>query len=211
MLVLTGTCVAAVLLAVGARIATAVPGPASDRARPAVVALSAAVTAGLVVFTLEGPLQRGWARRAGTPTSLLGSASGRGVTVSTNRPSAASGRPKPFSATIAGTISQAAAPGGEVVDLALGFTGGARGELRVRLAGTPAGSGLSLTGSQVNLTAVGLRSAMAGRVVSLQGQQFDASVRDRSGSKLLLHVVLNIDNQAGTVSGSLVATRAGAG
>ena len=65
-----------------------------------------------------------------------------------------------------------------------------------------------MTGSQVDLTAVGLRSAMAGQVVSLQGQQFDARVSDSSGSKLLLHADLNIDSQAGTVTGSLVARRA---
>ena len=65
-----------------------------------------------------------------------------------------------------------------------------------------------MTGSQVDLTAVGLRSAMAGRVVSLDGQQFVARVKDSSGSQLLLHADLNIDDQGGTVTGSLVARRA---
>jgi methionine sulfoxide reductase heme-binding subunit len=205
MLALTGVCVAAVLLAVWTRLASA--GQGSEWLRGPAMAASAAIAGGLVVFTVAGPLQSGWARRAGTPTTLLARA-GSTVALSTVRRSAAAHPPRPFSARISGTFSQTAAPGGEVVDLALSFAGGARGQLRVRLAGAPQGSGLSMTGSQVDLTAVGLRSAMAGQVVSLQGQQFDARVSDSSGSKLLLHADLNIDSQAGTVTGSLVARRA---
>jgi sulfoxide reductase heme-binding subunit YedZ len=200
MLALTGACVAAVLAAVWVRIAST-----ESSVRAPAIAASAAVAAGLVVFTFEGPLQHGWARRSGTPTSLLASRASASVPVSTAaRPTA----PKPFSATVSGTISQRAVAGGEVVDLALNFTGGERGILRVRLGGTPEGGGLSMTGSQVDLTAVGLRSAMAGRVVSLDGSAFDARVRDAYGSQLLLHAALNIDSQGGLVTGSLVARRA---
>jgi hypothetical protein len=200
MLALTGVCVAAVTVAVWARF---------DRVRAPVVGTSVAVAAGLVVFTVAGPLQRGWARHAGTPASLLApSAASSSVRVSTAGASAA-GRPAPFSATVSGTISQTDEPAGEVVDLALGLSGGKRGQLRVRLAGQGDGSGgLQLTGSQVDLTAVGFRSAMTGTVSSLDGERFDARVSDADGSKLLLHADLQIDNQAGTVSGSLVATRA---
>jgi hypothetical protein len=49
---------------------------------------------------------------------------------------------------------------------------------------------------------------MAGTVTSLDGSTFDARVSDSSGSRLLLHANLQIDNRAGTVNGSLVATRA---
>jgi hypothetical protein len=65
-----------------------------------------------------------------------------------------------------------------------------------------------MTGSQVDMTAVGLRSAMAGKIVSLNGQQLEARVKDRSGAQLLLHADLAIDGQGGTVTGSLVARRA---
>ncbi|HEX4672492.1 MAG TPA: ferric reductase-like transmembrane domain-containing protein [Solirubrobacteraceae bacterium] len=193
MLALTGACVAAVLVAVWVRAAST-----DSSVRAPALAASAAVGVGLAVFTVAGPLQRGWARRSGTPTSLLSPA----AFVSTGAP------PRPFSATVSGTISQTTVAGGEVVDLALNFTGGARGILRVRLAGAPAGGGLSMTGSQVDLTAVGLRSALSGRVVSLDGDELDARVRDASGSQLLLHAALNIDSQGGTVTGSLVARRA---
>jgi hypothetical protein len=203
MLALTGACVAAVLLAVFARIART-GSEAPEWLRPSAIAASAAVSAGLVVFAVEGPLQHGWARRAGTPATLLAPHTASRVTVST----AVGHAPRPFSATLSGTISQSAVSGGEVVDLALNFTGGEHGILRVRLAGAPQGGGLSMTGSQVDLTAVGLRSALSGQIVSLDGSQFDARVRDSSGSQLMLHADLNIDNQGGTVTGSLVARRA---
>ncbi|MGZ4186477.1 MAG: ferric reductase-like transmembrane domain-containing protein, partial [Solirubrobacteraceae bacterium] len=203
MLALTAACVAAVLLAVFARIARS-GSQAPEWLRPSALAASAAVAAGLVVFAVQGPLQHGWARRAGTPAALLAPHAAPRVTVST----AVGHAPRPFSATLSGTISQSAVAGGEVVDLALNFSGGAHGILRVRLAGAPEGGGLSMTGSQVDLTAVGLRSALSGEIVSLDGSQFDARVKDSSGSQLLLHANLNIDNQVGTVTGSLVARRA---
>jgi hypothetical protein len=207
MLALTGACIAAVLFAVFARIASA-GSQAPEWLRPGAIAASAAVAAGLVVFTAEGPLQHGWARRSGTPASLLAPhVAASAVRVSTA--GASSGHaPRPFSATISGTISQTGVTGGAVVDLALNFTGGERGILRVRLAGAPEDGGLSMTGSQVDLTAVGLRSAMAGQIVSLDGSRFDARVRDSSGAQLLLRANLNIDSQGGTVTGSLVARRA---
>jgi methionine sulfoxide reductase heme-binding subunit len=230
MLALTGVCVAAVLAAVWARIASI--GPEHANLKPPALAVSVALGLGLLAFTLAGPLQRGWARRAGTPASLLASRSSIAVAVSrtagaaTGSASAAIGSaggavtststgtgatrgPRPFSASISGTISQTSETGGAIVDLALNLTGGVHGELRVRLAGTPVdGGGLSLTGSQVDLTAVGFSSAMQGRVTSLQGQQFKARVSGGSGSSLNLRVSLNVDDQAGTVTGSVVATRA---
>jgi hypothetical protein len=207
MLALTAACVAAVLLAVFARVATTGP-QAPEWLKPSAIAVSAAVGAGLVLFAVEGPLQHGWARRAGTPASLLAPhTASASVPVSTTAASRGHA-PRPFSATISGTISQQEVSGGAIVDLQLNFTGGERGVLRVRLAGAPEGSGISVTGSQVDLTAIGLRSAMAGELVSLDGQQFEARVKDSSGSQLLLHANLNIDNQGGTVTGSLVARAA---
>lgn len=207
MLALTGACVAAVLLAVFARIAST-ESQAPEWLRPSAIAAAAAVAAGLVVFAVQGPLQHGWARRSGTPASLLRPHRvASTVTVST-APRAAGHAPRPFSATVSGTISQTGVSGGAVVDLALNFTGGERGILRVRLAGAPVDGGLSMTGSQVDLTAVGLRSAMAGQIVSLNGSQFDARVKDSSGAQLVLRANLNIDSQGGTVTGSLVARRA---
>jgi hypothetical protein len=212
-LLLTVVCLAAVLIAVAVRIGR------SDRpnARGPALALTFATPLGLVIFALVGPLQPGWARRAGTPRTLLAKHTAVPVSKPTaaRAPGAASAPARlrvPFSATLSGTINQTQEPGGAILDLALRLSGGAHGELRVRMAGAPDGNGgLSLTGSQVDLVATGLTSVMQGKVVSLQGQEFVARVADHSGSALDLQASLNIDNQAGTVTGTLSGSRAGGG
>ncbi|MGI8412780.1 MAG: ferric reductase-like transmembrane domain-containing protein [Solirubrobacteraceae bacterium] len=212
MLALTAACVAAVLAAMLTRIRRADSGQEGFRV-PA-MALAIAIPAGMAIFTLAGPLQRGWAARAGTPPSLLAKAP--------PRPAAALAVPSPvapaatlsgpFSAKLAGTVAQSAEAGGSVVDLALRLSGGATGRLRIRLAGTPIdGGGLSLTGSQVDLKAVGLASVMQGKVVSLRGTHFVARVAGSTGADLDLHARLEIDNQTGSVSGTVSATPVGSG
>ena len=116
----------------------------------------------------------------------------------------------PFSAHLSGSVKQTQEPGGAIVDLSLRLSGGAHGRLRVRMAGAPlGGGGLSMTGSQVDLLADGLPSVLAGRIVSLQGQEFVARVADGGGSKLNLRAILNIDSQNGRVTGQLAASSAG--
>jgi hypothetical protein len=75
------------------------------------------------------------------------------------------------------------------------------------LAGAPLdGGGLSLTGSQVDLLADGLPSVMEGRVTALHGQEIEARVVGADGAALNLHAVLDIDQNTGSVSGTLRAT-----
>ncbi len=69
MLLLTALCVAAVAAAICWRVAGA-ERPVPGLQGPAIL-LSLAVVAALAVFTVAGPLQSGWARRAGTPANLL--------------------------------------------------------------------------------------------------------------------------------------------
>jgi hypothetical protein len=214
MLAITFACLVAVLIAAGARIAAA--GPVLEGVRAPALALMMATPIGLAIFTLAGPLQKGWARRAGTPSTLLAGAS---ASASPTAPPAALAPAAstatlraPFSANLAGTVRQKPAAGGAIVDLALRLSGGARGRLRVRLGGTPLdGGGLSMTGSQVDLVATGLSSVMQGQITSLQGQQFAARVTSASGSQLDLRGELRIDTQSGGVTGSLSATPVGGG
>ena len=203
MLALTAVCVAAVVIAVLVRIGRAGPGYAARRA-PA-VALSIATPIGLAIFALGGPLHRGWARRAGTPASLLAKPGAfTRVRAPTSRARPTFRATAPFTAQINGTVTQTAEPDGAILDLALNLSGGIQGQLRVRLAGAPTqGGGLSLTGSQVDLAAVGASSVMQGRILSLQGQQFVARVSDSAGSVLDLRANLNIDSQTGAVTGTL--------
>jgi sulfoxide reductase heme-binding subunit YedZ len=198
LLLLTVVCVAAVVIAVFVRIGRAAGAPPELRAGAS--ALSVATVAGVAVFTLVGPLQSGWARRAGTPLRLLGV-----HTVAATPTSSAKGPlDRAFTASLAGTVSQQAATGGAIVELSLRLGRGASGQMRVRLGGEPLPTGgLSLTGSQVDLTAPGMPSAMVGKLVSLQGNQFEARVSDTSGSVVDLRASLTIDQNTGDVSGTM--------
>jgi methionine sulfoxide reductase heme-binding subunit len=219
MLALTGACTAAVLCAVWVRIARAAP------ERPAIrlpaAALSIVTPLGLAVFTLAGPLESGWAARAGTPAKLLGRKTyARAAAVATpSTPSRAgsgtatsTGAPTAFSAGLSGSVRQTAEPGGAVVDLSMKLVGSRHGRLRIRLAGAPiAGGGLSMTGSQVDLIADGLPSVMVGQIESLQGESFIARVRGASGAALAVRARLHIDSQTSSVTGSLDAAPVGGG
>lgn len=201
MLALTGACVAAVVTAALARIRRADPG--RPRLRAGAVALSVAVPIGIGAFALAGPLQRGWARRAGTPAKLLASSA---VSRQKAPASTVTGpRYRPFSARVSGTVSQDSEAGGAIVQLMLRMSGGVSGKLRVRLGGTPVGSdGLSMTGSQVDLATAGMVSALAGRISSLDGDRFVARVSDGSSPIVVLEADLNIDQSDDTVTGTVI-------
>jgi hypothetical protein len=82
----------------------------------------------------------------------------------------------------------------------------------VRLAGAAIdGGGLSLTGSQVDLITNGLSSVMQGKIVSLQGTDFQAHLTDSAGAAMEVHAHLNINVQTNVVTGTLAATAAGSG
>jgi sulfoxide reductase heme-binding subunit YedZ len=225
MLALTAGCIVAVLVAVWTRIASASGEYAGLRA-PA-TALAVVTPIGLAIFTLAGPLQHGWARRAGTPSSLLsarrsavpvasrsGSAaaplsrsrsrSGSGSGSASRSASASGSLTGPFTATMDGTVTENQARGGAIVDLALRVRGQVRGRLRVRLGGVPigGGGGLSMTGSQVDLALAGQPSVLQGRIVSLRGEEFDARLSD-GGTTVDVHAQLQIDTNNNTVTGTL--------
>jgi methionine sulfoxide reductase heme-binding subunit len=213
MLALTAACVAAVLVAVWVRLGTV----AEDRPgiRGAAIVATVATPLALAVFTLAGPLQKGWAARAGTPTKLLGG-SVRTASVSSSSSSSSPSPPRsgtivklktPFTAHLTGTAKQTAEPGGAIIDLALRMSGQAHGRMRVRLAGAPlGGGGLSLTGSQVDLLANG-GALLEGRITSLQGDQFVARVTNGSGSGYELRATVSIDSNTGEVTGTLLGTQ----
>jgi sulfoxide reductase heme-binding subunit YedZ len=206
MLLVTVACVAAVLIAVGARLART-----QGEFRAPGAALLVLTPVGLAIFTFLGPLQHGWARRAGTPSSLLPRriVSARAVVPARVGPDTLKA---PFTASLIGTMTQTQVAGGAIVNLALRVGGGARGLLRIRLGGAPdAAGGVSMTGSQVDLIAGGLTSVAQGRVVTLNGQRLVARVRDASGSVWNLQASLNIDQNTGAVTGTLSGSNVGGG
>jgi sulfoxide reductase heme-binding subunit YedZ len=213
MLALTGVCVTTVLMAVWARVAQADPGV--GRLRLPATALTVLTPLGLVLFTLLGPLQSGWAGKAGTPTKLLAKSfvPARAVVATPARPArparsaAPAAQSESFSGRLKGTVLQTSVAGGAVIDLSMRLSGSRTGRLRVRLAGAPIdGGGLSLTGSQVDLIANGLSSVMQGRIVSLQGTEFLAHLTDSAGAALDVQARLSIDGQTNSVTGTMAAT-----
>jgi methionine sulfoxide reductase heme-binding subunit len=209
LLLLTVVCVVAVLVAVWIRIGLV------DRARGTLrgsaFALAAITPIGMAMFTLAGPLQHGWARRAGTPASLLGSSSSSSATgtapASTQTgplPAGTHELRQPFSANLSGRIIQTRSEFGAIDELRLRVTGQVRGLLRIRLGGQPLPQGgLTMTGSQVDLAAEGTPSAYQGQVVTLKGNHIVARVTDGSGSALRLTAHVQINQQTRAVTGTL--------
>ena len=211
-LVITVLCTGATVGAVLARVLRAATEPGSGRGLW--LAMAGATPLALAAFVVIGPLAPHWARRAGTPVSVLHKAhpvsTVAAVPASSSAPASTAAKdsiPTSFNAHLSGTVAEVQAPGGALVDLVMHATGPIRGEMRVRMAGAPlAGGGLSMAGSQVQLTAVGLHSVLVGQIISLQGTQFDARVRNSTGTSLTLHASVNIDNSNNTVTGTLNAS-----
>jgi hypothetical protein len=199
MLALTAACIVAVLVAVWTRIAGASDQHSGLRA-PA-TALAVVTPIGLAVFTLAGPLQSGWARRAGTPRSLLAAAPARVARSSSGSSGLLS---TSFRSSLNGSVTESGAAGGAIVNLTLTVQGKVRGRMRVRIGGVPAGGGgLSMTGSQVDLAVAGQSSVLSGRILSLRGEAFDARVSDGAGTTLDIHAQLRIDTNDNKVTGTL--------
>lgn len=185
-------CLGAVLLAVGARL---VSGAGSRPIRLAAGFAAVGTVLAVAVWARTGPLAAGWARRAGTPSSLLAStraarrpASGSQVVVAQSDP------PRSFTSALSGRITQTQAADGFVtVRLLFRLHGGPRGALRVDLHGTPSGGGVSLTASGVSFVPATTRAVYAGSVVALQGTQVLADVADANGDRLRLDLSLVLD------------------
>jgi methionine sulfoxide reductase heme-binding subunit len=209
MLALTIACLVAVLAAVFTRIGRT--SAAGGGLRAGATALSVATPIGIAIFALAGPLAHGWARKAGTPLNLLGAKPVAATRVAPVATTTGKGPlEKAFSATLSGSVTQTASAGGAIVELQLRLGGGAGGQLRVLIGGSPLpGGGLSMTGSQVDLTSAGMPSALAGKIVSLTGTNFLARVSDASGSVVDLRGVMTIDGNTGTVTGTLSGTPVG--
>lgn len=203
MLALTVGCVAAVVIAVLIRIGRGRSVPVRIRTWTTVLAIATPI--GLAVFALLGPLANGWSRRAGTPLLHVASAATTPPPVPVvNRSS--SPLLRPFTAPLSGTVAQSNPGDGAIIELNLRL-GGPTGQLRIRLGGAPLPQGgLTLTGSQADLTGPGLPSALGGTVSSLTGDDIVARVRDTSGHAVDLHANLSIDQNSGSVSGTLRGT-----
>jgi hypothetical protein len=199
--------IAVVVLAALARVALSAGAPAGVRAAGAAAAL--VVPIALVAWYESGPAQRGWARRAGTPASLLASRriAAPAAATSFKRPSPPRTR---FSATLTGTVQETNRSDGLLDVVIRGRVhGGAGGTFRLDLRGQPLQGGVSMTASGISYVPAGTQIVYLGSVTSLSGRSVIVDVANGSGAHLQLSFALNIDPQRGVVTGTMDATPGG--
>ena len=202
-LMLTATCLFAVLIAVGWRVAAA--SAADPRMRGLAGSLGAAALLALVLWVAAGPLGPNWARRAGTPAAVLASV-GSGPASSTADVSASS-LPIPFSSRLAGVVHQRVATGSglAVVDIRTSLHGGPKGMLGIRIEGQPLGEGgVAMQASRVTLGPPNEPSLYRGRLIQLRGSHLMASLSDGHGI-VRLNATLSIDQATQRVTGTATA------
>jgi Ferric reductase like transmembrane component len=227
MLVIVAACVIVVSVAVVARAIAGWP----DRivVRVPAIAAAALVPLGLLVWLPSGPLAAGWARRAGTPASLLASTSAgppakRSAHVGGRSGSAASGpassgaaptagAPTSFTTQATGTVRQGEASNGlAVVDISLALEGQRLSALRIRIVGEPIqAGGVQMTSSRVTLGTASTPDRYRGRVIALQGTNVEAEVRGAGGATVRLLAELQLDQGSGGVTGTVAASPTGGG
>jgi sulfoxide reductase heme-binding subunit YedZ len=181
-------CVAAVGWAIWWRLSLTA-NPLTRAAGLLALALAPALTG---VFVLAGPLQSGWARRAGTPVKLLANQG--------KAPQAPPGSavPRLASTPFRGRLSIASGPGPghRTITITGRATAAPRAGFVIVLHGTPSGEGVSLTSGNVRIGRAGSASGLSGPVVELAGSSLLADVAGQAGSRRADFVL--------TISGSVV-------
>ncbi len=196
------SCVAVVALAVLTRFALRPGLPASARLAGAVAAV--AMPFAVLAWYQSGPAKQGWAKRAGTPASLL--ASRKAVAPPAPQLVNASLPHSPFSASFSGTVHESNAARG-LLDVVLRgrLRGGAGGSVRIDLRGQAIQGGVSMTASGVSYVPAGTQTVYFGKVTGLDGQRVFATVVDHDGAQIQLAFVLAIDTVSHVVTGSVSA------
>lgn len=209
MQLLAAVCTALVALAVLARIAANLGEQTALRLGAGAAAVL--VPLGILLWARSGPLQRGWAARAGTPAALLASArtaaAPRAQAPTTTKIASSTLPAVPFSEQLTGRLSESPTGTGLVT---VGIDAVAQGALTARLhvvlRGYPIeGGGVTMTSSRVSFGPAGAPSAYTGRVVALRGGRMVISLHG-SGAPLRLSLELRISS-GNRVSGVLRAER----
>ncbi len=210
---LTAICVVAVAVAVCVRALR--EWPERRGIRSGALILTAILTVGLIAWLPGGPLGHGWARRSGTPVSLLGSSApavDSAVTAGpgANTPISPSGTLSgPFNVGLSGTIKQGPGPGSGLVAvrIATSFSGSVAGRLDIEIDGPPVGDGgVALRDSNVTLGSPPTPVVYHGKILALNGNRLLARVQSNEGRRLSLQVALSVNAGAGTVTGTLAAS-----
>jgi hypothetical protein len=197
-------CLIAVSLAVLARVALG-GGLPLPRISGAVVAVL--VPLAILAWYRGGPLQEGWARRAGTPSTLLASAT---PPTAAEAALASAAAPTSFVSALSGTVSESQSSDGLVtVRLTIRLRGGPRGAARIDLRGVPSDGGVAMTAGGVSFVPATTRVVYTGGVLSLSGGRVAADVVDAAGDRLRLGFDLRVDAASHSLSGVLEASASG--
>ena len=208
MLALTAACILAVLLAAATR--SAAGWPSQWRVRSTAFAAMAIAPLALIIWLPGGPLGKGWARRSGTPASLLGHSAAATAAATGSGSTAGSALTPPFTASFSGSLAQTTTAGGDAaIDLNLALSGSGQRRVHVHIQGPPApGGGVSMTSSAVELGTASAPDIYRGSVGALQSNQIQATVTGQ-GRSIGLHLDVNIDPSGSHATGSLTAQAAG--
>jgi len=209
----SAVCIGSVVIALWYRLGAGWPEHRGVRVSSAV----ASVVLPLLAFGwwLGGPLQPGWAQKAGTPGSPTAHnkpAVGAKPSTSTGQTSAAQLPKPPFTAPLVGSITQSAPnqSGHIAIRVVATTSAGTNGVLDIVLDGTPTdGGGVSLTGSQVSYGTASQPQQYTGHLNGLHGSVLQIATKDKSGQPLALTVTLNINGAKATGQVSAKAGLAG--
>jgi sulfoxide reductase heme-binding subunit YedZ len=210
-------CMAAVVFAVWWRLSVA-GGPLEDRRRLVAATVSFIAPFLIAGWVLAGPLQPGWARRAGTPSALLGASAGattngdasaRGVQSSGAQTSStaagANGLAPSFDASLAGSLTDPGPDrrGNDTITIDAQMNSGSVGSVHVVLSGRAIDDGgISLASGTVSVSANG-GDVYAGAVTALRGNVIDAQLQSppRPPMSLELNLALEGTSVSGTAHG----------
>jgi sulfoxide reductase heme-binding subunit YedZ len=151
------------------------------------------------VFVLLGPLQPGWAERAGTPAALLGSKTTPGTSPAA-RPGAGQFTNAAFSAHV--SVAHGPGTGKRTVTITGHTTSGPAESFVIVMHGKPSGGGISLTDGTVRIGQAG--ADYTGPVVQLAGKHLVASVSGPAGQRRA-EFTLTVNGSAATGTVSLQA------
>ena len=185
-------CVAGVACAAGWRLSL-VPGAGR---RVLAAGAGTALVLATVTFAAIGPLRPGWARRAGTPVTLLAG-------------SAAAATALPVNGAFAGRVSRAGpgADGETTITVSGQGSGRARQSIVITLRGQPDDGGILMSSGEVGLRPAASSASYQGPVVRLDGSLVVADLRGPGGYMAQARITLDVSGTRAT--GELAVTGAG--
>jgi hypothetical protein len=194
-------CLVAILAALAWRLAA---GWRLAPARRLVGAIASSVTALVVLaWALGGPTQLGWAKRAGTPTALLKSASIGAPTSTTTTTAPGTSTLLPLQGQLDGTLTQSGAGRSTTVTIDVAVVG-TDARVRIVLEGTALDDGgLALSHGTVQVGPSSQPNRYSGPVTSLNGGDLRAQLTDGSGSTAVAAIRLQIDPTTEHVTGAI--------